>query len=253
MPLVSAVDDRYKAMQILEQLGPQHELRCVVIDGEPPSKARPRFTKRGGTYTPKRTIEGEKRLAAALSNVPVFPGNVALVAIFHRSTRQRIDVDNMLKAVLDAGTRAKIWEDDSQVTALIGLVEHDREQPRTVVAFGRHASTLTRGEDAKVQCEACGTRFFPGGQRRETARWCSRECRTTLAELVPCPTCEKPFRRKNGNHKYCSVECRGLAARRKPLCATCGKPVSRAGYQHCRACWLARGQLELTEGVIDAA
>lgn len=224
---VNLTDGRHLAMTFLERLGPQHRIDCVVVDGDPPSKARARWNASRKPYTPKKTIEGEKRYAAAFERVTRFEGNVALCCVFYRSTHQRVDVDNMLKAVLDAGTRAKLWHDDSQVTALLGIVEHDRDRPRAVVAFGEHTSSLTRGINALVPCEACGTLFFPGGRRRETARWCSRGCRMTLAELIDCPSCGQPFKRRSGNQQFCSGACRGAAR-------SAAAAEARAQRTHCR-------------------
>lgn len=218
--MLNVTADRYLAMGLLEKLGPQHELRCVIVLGEPPSKARARFTGKGKPYTPKRTVDGEKRLAERFKTVGTFPGNVAISAIFYRSSRQRVDVDNLLKAVLDAGTRAKLWDDDSQVTALIGILEYDPDEPRAVVAFGQHASTLTRGTDSQIPCEACGTLFYPAGKRRETARWCSATCRMTLANPVECPICHEPFKRRTSTQKYCSDLCRLAASHAQRRAAT---------------------------------
>lgn len=238
--------DRHRVMGLLTSVSASNEIRCVVVHGDPPSKARTRFTAKGRPYTPKKTVLGEKRIAAALANVGTFPGNVAVVALFYRASRQRIDVDNLLKAVLDAGTRANVWDDDSQVTALLGIVEHDREHPRCVIAFGHHSSSLTRGDDARVACEACGTLFFPAGVRRETARWCSRECGTVLATPIPCARCETPFKRRTGNQKYCGDACRTAALAETKRAAThCvnGHPYTpenthrtRDGRRRCRQC-----------------
>lgn len=242
--------DRAVVMRLVEPFARGDRMDILVIDGEPPSKARPRFTAKGKPYTPSATVAGEKRLAAHLATVKTYRGNVAVGCVFHRSTRQRIDIDNLLKAVLDASTRARVWEDDSQVTALAATIEHDPDRPRIVICFAPHVCSLTRGEDAMVRCEACGTLFFPSGQRREQARWCSRECRTRLAAPVPCPACGKFFRRRNGNHKFCSNACRGVgrtaaAAETRALTRTCkhGHELSAEnvyvlpnGGQRCRRC-----------------
>jgi Holliday junction resolvase RusA-like endonuclease len=197
------------AIALIEPLCSVPEFHAIVIDGEPVSKARPRFTGNGRPYTPKRTRDGEAMIAARFSCLPKFASNVAVGCIFYRSTFQRVDIDNLLKAILDGATRAQLWGDDSQVTAIIGVLEYDRTRPRTVVAFGEHASSLGRGEDAKATCESCGKRFVAAGRRRETARWCSRECRMTLAESVECPGCHTPFKRRTANQIYCSSACRG--------------------------------------------
>lgn len=220
-------DARMKAMGLLEGLCPQHTIHLVVVRGDPISKARPRFSKGGHPYTPTKTIEGEKRIAAMLYGMPRFASNVAVSCLFFRSCRQRIDVDNLMKAVLDAGTRAAIWHDDSQVTALIGIIEYDPDNPRTIICLGEHQSTLTRGDAAKVVCEACGKLFLPGGKRRGRARWCSRACQTYLSEPIPCPACGIPFKRRNSNHKYCNGACRGVAQTRKAI-------ERRKDKTHCR-------------------
>jgi Holliday junction resolvase RusA-like endonuclease len=222
------VDSRYRAMGMLEYLCAQHTIQLVVVHGDPISKARPRFSGKGHAYTPSKTVEGEKRIAARFYGIPKFTSNVAVACLFFRATRQRIDVDNLLKAVLDGGTRAKLWDDDSQVTALIGIVEHDAANPRSIICVGEHVSTLTRGDAAMISCEACGARFFPGGkQRRESGRWCSRECRMTLAAPVLCPGCGLPFKRINHASKYCSGTCRGVMQTRRAQ-------EARATRTHCK-------------------
>ena len=201
-------EDRYAAMRLIQPFARGDRVDLLVIDGEPPSKARARFTRKGKPYTPRITVEGERKLAARFAHVESYRGNVVVGCLFYRSSRQRVDVDNLVKAVLDAATKAGVWKDDSQVTALIAAVELDRDRPRAVVCFAPHICSLTRGEDAQVRCEACGTLFMPGGQRRDKARWCSRACRATLTAPVPCAACGKPFKRRSGNQKYCSSRCR---------------------------------------------
>lgn len=239
-------DDLERAMQLLEALCPQHTVNVVRLDGEPASKARPRFTSRGKPYTPVKTTEHENRIAERLEKLDPYPGNVAIACIFYRSSRQRIDSDNMLKAVLDGATKAKVWEDDSQVTAVVGIVDYDPDNPRTIIGLGHHTNTgMTRGDDAKVACEACGKLFFPGGKRREHARWCSRECAAILREPIQCPSCGRDFKRRSGNQKYCSGACRGSAQSRKASLRThCSKgheltkdnTYTHGNMRRCRKC-----------------
>jgi Holliday junction resolvase RusA-like endonuclease/endogenous inhibitor of DNA gyrase (YacG/DUF329 family) len=217
------------------------EMAIVAIPGDPPSKARPRVVSKNGitrTYTPARTVKGEKHIAKYLAHAGPYAGNVALACLFYRASYQRIDVDNLLKAVLDAATRAEVWKDDSQVTALVAVADYDPQCPRTIIALCPHTQTLLkRGVDAEVRCEACGKPFVPAGQRRETARWCSRECRMTLAEMVECPSCKQPFKRRTANQIYCSNECRGGARRTERPCARCGEQRAKRGSTLCRACF----------------
>ncbi len=174
-------DDRYKAMGLIQGLCDQNKMDVAVVVGDPISKARPRWVSgRGGRkpYTPQKTVDGEKKIAWALTGILKRKGNVAVSCIFHRSNHQRMDIDNMLKAVLDAGTRAGVWDDDSQVTALIGILEYDPEKPRTIICLGDHRSSLKRGENILPVCENCGKKFRAFGNRRVgSAKWCSIECR----------------------------------------------------------------------------
>lgn len=117
----------------------------LTIPGEPPTKARPRFSN-GRVYKLEADQEAEtatgwhlrKRFRRPLT------GNVALGAIFFRPDRRRIDVDNMLKHLCDAANGI-VWLDDSQVTALAGFAELDVEAPRTLIVIAPHVSTLERG------------------------------------------------------------------------------------------------------------
>lgn len=232
--------DRYRALEMLRAVGASdHHLQVVVHEGEPASKARARVV-RGHAYTPAKTAAAQAALAWQLNRLTPFTGNVAVACVFHRGNRQRIDVDNLVKLVLDAATQARVWQDDSQVTGLLAVLELDAEQPRTVVAFAGHESSMTRGPDSMPKCAACGKPFNDYGNPRR--QHCSRECRMTLAEPVMCPHCDKPFKRRSGNQKYCSMVCRGQATRTRPACEVCQKRLSRAGYKLCRACWAARGR-----------
>ena len=197
-------------MELVEGLCNPGSLQVVIIPGDPISKARARWGGSKRPYTPKKTVDGEKVIAWSLKGIPKFNGNVVVACIFQRASYQRVDTDNMLKAVLDGGTKAGVWNDDSQVTALIGIAEYDRDDPRTVVCFAEHKSTLTRGENAMSTCESCGKKFIASGnKRRHTARWCSIECRMRLRETMVCVQCGKEFQRIVGRSQtVCSEECR---------------------------------------------
>lgn len=135
-------------MTDLEQLAvslgaDEHGLRRCVVAGDPVPKGRPRVTKRGHAYTPQRTRQAESDLAWCLTvdrKGPRAPeGPMVLVARFWRQTRRRVDGDNCSKLVLDAGTKAGLWADDSQVVAHATLMELDRVRPRTELVWGPKA------------------------------------------------------------------------------------------------------------------
>ena len=89
-----------------------------------------------------RTImskEGRAWYAAAIESVKI-PGHLPLsgrlsVAIdLFFPTARRCDIDNRTKGALDVLTKARIWEDDSQIDAiLVTRTGIDRDNPRAEV------------------------------------------------------------------------------------------------------------------------
>lgn len=138
------VGDRERILVLLRALGAGGEATVLTIDGEPVPKPRARHGN-GRTFATRRQRGAEARLAHALREAFPRPltGNVALAAIFFRSSRRVVDRDNLDKLLCDASNTIVV-HDDSQVTAGAQLVELDREHPRTVVAIASHTSTLTR-------------------------------------------------------------------------------------------------------------
>ena len=135
--------DRALALEKLEALcsgralGPSY---FFCHEGKPTPKGRPRAGKGRRIYTPARTIKAENNLGfrfrAARVGDPL-DGKIALVAIFFGG---RGDSDNLLKLVMDAGTRAAAWGDDRQVIAHAAFVERPAAVPRTLVAWCEVAS-----------------------------------------------------------------------------------------------------------------
>lgn len=107
------------------------------------------MTRSGRAFLPAKDREAEIESAKYLSDIrmPKLTGNVALVCIFYRGDKRRVDTDNLVKHVCDAANRSNVWDDDTQVTALIGITEYDKQNPRTIVILGSHSSTLQRGTD----------------------------------------------------------------------------------------------------------
>ena len=125
-------------------------LRCTV-GGAPVAKQRPRTVRIGRgprtrTYTPKKTLEYENRVAVAVQlsrrwrrtdGVPLLPSGtpvrVDIVAVFPRPKARhrkadpvgllpkasRPDLDNVVKAAIDGCDGAHhLWHDDGQVQCI---------------------------------------------------------------------------------------------------------------------------------------
>lgn len=122
--------------------GPLHTL---TIPGVPYSKSRPRFTRQGRAYHKSDDVDAEQRTGIYLRATVRRPylGNVALACLFFRPNRNIVDADNLLKHVCDAANNV-LWIDDSQCTGIVGIVDVDATDPRTVVAVGVHLSGLVR-------------------------------------------------------------------------------------------------------------
>ena len=220
------LDDMQRALDMLGAAGDTHRFQCLVFDGPPKSKTRPRVGKRG-VYTPSQPNEEKLAwfLRSAHQGGPE-KGNVAIACVFYRPNRQRIDADNMMKLVMDAATGI-LWDDDDQVTFQCAAVELDRDHPRTVIAYGPHESTLRRGVDAKTRrCPQCGADFTVDMVDRR-ATFCSSACKGESLK----------------QDKHHPGQGRGRKGQPPKPCGDCGAPLSKRSYVRCRDCWkVARAQ-----------
>jgi Holliday junction resolvase RusA-like endonuclease len=134
----------------------------LTLDIEPVAKARPRFTRYGRTYTPKKTADYEAQIRAAFTakykteTVPMWCRDTPLVAIasFGKSIPKsyskkkrgqclsgeiaptsKPDVDNYLKAVLDA-LNGLAFEDDSQIVRTVAEKQYS-EAPFVQITIRR--------------------------------------------------------------------------------------------------------------------
>lgn len=208
----SPIPDYERTFRLAGVLGVEDGKRItyLVIDGDPRPKARTRFSSGGKTYTLEEQRQAERDLGWEFkrSFKKPLPYTVAVVCIFYRSNYIRVDVDNMLKHVMDSANGI-VWEDDSQVTAQLGIMEYDPDHPRTVILIGEHRSTMQRPSTAIRVCKHCGKEFRTP---RVAATFCSQECqfrgrKGSLHGPVPCPECGKGFKRRNRHQKFCSHEC----------------------------------------------
>jgi crossover junction endodeoxyribonuclease RusA len=103
----------------------------VFVPHKPVPKGRPRMTRRGRVFTPKRTLDAETLVAEAWGDNPKFVGSVGVVmhlgvdgttiCVFpHEAEPQKLrgDIDNYVKTIMD-GLNGKAWDDDKQVTYLV--------------------------------------------------------------------------------------------------------------------------------------
>lgn len=207
-----------------------------TVDGEPISKARARFTSYGSrvrSYTPERTQEGEALVRAAfLRSAPRHRvdarSTFGVTCLFFTGTRQRRDVDNMVKLICD-GLNGIAWTDDDQVVEIsarkqMELPEHARTE--VLVYLVGHSPAL-----AKRQCAHCGDAFdvYPSTRKRFCTPQCAVAARRTRPREVPCPVCGTVFTPAK-RVKHCSKSCGAKAARarRREAEASIGRGLAQA-------------------------
>lgn len=119
---------------------------CFRVPGEPVAKGRPRFDPRSGrTYTPEATVLGERRildyLKALYPRLDPCTEYIGLVLRCYLGGTGRSDLDNCIKAVLDAGNGV-IYRDDKQVRKIDAELIDNSHEPRTDVLVYRLAELL---------------------------------------------------------------------------------------------------------------
>lgn len=106
-----------------------------TVDGPPVPKGRPRVYN-GVAVTPPRTVAYEEAvgyaaLAARTWDAPT-DKPVSVVAWFYMPNHRRVDVDNLVKSLLD-GLSGVLYEDDGQVVRIEAVKMVDRDNPRAEV------------------------------------------------------------------------------------------------------------------------
>lgn len=200
-----------------------------IIDGEPASKARARFTKRGGkmiAYTPEKTKQAEEVIAWKFKQAT--PGwkvddksEFGVMAIFFAGTRQRRDVDNMLKLICD-GLNKIAWKDDVQVSEIAGRRGYDLpENARTEVLIYK-TGKAQRFEKA---CIRCGDMFDVYKSTVDARKYCGTDCayeHRLEKNKRECDHCKKSFQSTRKDVQFCSITCKSESRREEMECQACG-------------------------------
>lgn len=213
----------------------------LTVAGEPKSKARPRFTTRGGkvvAYTPKDTTTAEARYKTAYLeqtrriNTDSL-GAYIVHADFYNGTYQRRDVDNMLKAVLD-GLNKVAWDDDAQVVEVLGRKHFvDKAEARTEVRIYRDGEL----RQTNIPCANCGAQVKTYPSTRHAQVYCSKECelaKRRADRTKKCEQCGSVFESHGSKRptRFCSRECAYESQRVIKPCTRCGVDTS---VQKCHA------------------
>lgn len=202
-----------------------------TIPGEPVSKARARFTGKGSkvrSYTPAKTMAAEERVAWEFKSAggrfePDPEATFAVSVTFHNGTRQRRDVDNMLKLILD-GLNGVAWVDDTQVMEVTGRKRFTtKAEARTevnVVRLGQMSRLTTK-------CAHCEKDFTTYDSHVGRVRFCSADCRTASRENArrrTCEHCEIEFLAHGKSHptRFCSRSCLSASGKTTIPCKVCG-------------------------------
>jgi len=211
-----------------------------TMDGEPASKARARFTNIGSkkrVYTPEKTRMAEEKMARLFRSVAqdhILDENATygVMAVFFCGTRQRRDVDNMMKLILD-GLNGIAWPDDNQVIEISG-----RKSPVSPLDARTEVVIYRVGEVSRLttECLQCGKEFttFPSwSDEKRRRKFCTSECGYAYRveqNMHTCTGCGKEFtlyQNPNKYGKYCSPECSAATGRRTLNCDRCGKEFTR--------------------------
>lgn len=123
-------------MDIIKKIKEEDIILNLIIKGEPKSASRPRFsTHPFHVYMPEDVKKYQQyiyfKIKEKLPNTPPDEFNsFGLYVKFYRSNRQRIDIDNLIKCLMDGITLAKVWKDDAQLQELYAEKFYKQKIPR---------------------------------------------------------------------------------------------------------------------------
>lgn len=218
---------------ITPDLETQELVAEFTVPGEPVSKARARFTKQGSktvSYTPQKTLDGERAVKAAYLSIVSELGTdpeaaYAVRAHFYNGTRQRRDVDNMVKLILD-GLNKVAWVDDNQVLEIAARKSFVKKaEAHTLVQIFRIGDM----EFPKRACLRCGTEFrtYESWENDPNSKkYCTSECfyaHSVEKRERTCGHCSKTFHAwgEAKETRFCSRECNYSSKRVTLACGHC--------------------------------
>lgn len=131
----------------------QNLIFSAEIIGKPQPKQRPRFTRRGFAYTPKKTRDAEAEIVAQLkaklcgTMAPLESGLIVELEFYFLPPKswpklrrekalngelmhtKKPDVDNLLKLFIDAATKTgSLWRDDCQIYQKTGVKRYGSQE-----------------------------------------------------------------------------------------------------------------------------
>ena len=139
-----------------------HTYYNIILDVKPTPKGRPRFTRFGHAYTPKKTLEAEEEIKYKLiswknknnfytiEDKPIaieFTFGIAMPKSYSKKKRDNLlckshiikpDCDNLIKLQMDA-MNGIIFKDDSLVYSLKGTKLHTEEDFVDIKIFVKNA------------------------------------------------------------------------------------------------------------------
>ena len=133
---------------------------------------------------------------------------------FFLGNRRKIDIDNLLKPVMDAGTHI-IWADDSQVMEVYAVLLQEDSSPRVELLI----YAIEDFVDYHHNCLYCGKPLHgkEGFGKGLTKKFCSVQCHDNTQRQGKeriCEECGQPFwsgrykgQKRKVNKRFCSRDC----------------------------------------------
>lgn len=204
------------------------------MPGEPKSKSRHRSGIRNGriyTYADGKTAAAQETVgwlyrSAVGPGAEPEDGGFGIEMEFYVKKRQRRDVDNFVKLVLD-GLTGKAWVDDHQVTEIHARVLHGADTPRSEIHV--YPTDDLPGKPS-VECQFCGNTIQLAAESEvATRKYCNRECQSNATRRKrekTCPQCTSTFYPRDTKATYCSTNCKTAAGQILENCDHCGSTVA---------------------------